>query len=109
MNCNACRFRQTPLMKRKGRSLAELADCIEEYPQKVLSLAVRGKPPLEELPRLFKVMRDCEEALQDVGRIVVRYSGTEPKMRLLVEAREQALVDRWIEELTSTAREEIGV
>jgi phosphoglucosamine mutase len=97
------------LMKRKGRSLAELADCMEEYPQKVLSLAVREKPPLEELPRLFKVMRDCEEALQDVGRIVVRYSGTEPKMRLLVEAREQALVDHWIEELSTTARQEIGV
>jgi phosphoglucosamine mutase len=83
------------VMKQSGKPLAALADCMEEYPQKLTGLKVREKPPISGIPELAAAIVDAEQALAGVGRIVVRYSGTEPKIRILVEARTQALVDRW--------------
>jgi len=83
------------IMKQSGKTLAELAGCMEEYPQRLTSLPVREKPPLETVPALVHVLRDAERALAGEGRIIVRYSGTEPKIRILVEARTEALVEMW--------------
>jgi len=83
------------IMKQSGKTLAELAGCMEEYPQRLTSLPVREKPPLETVPALAHVLRDAERALAGEGRIIVRYSGTEPKIRILVEARTEALVEMW--------------
>ncbi len=83
------------VMKQTGKSLATLAACMEEYPQRLTGLKVREKPPIPEVPALAAAIREAEQALAGVGRIVVRYSGTEPKIRILVEARTQALVDQW--------------
>ena len=68
---------------------------MEEYPQKLTGLKVLEKRPISGIPELAAAIVDAEQALAGVGRIVVRYSGTEPKIRILVEARTQALVDRW--------------
>jgi phosphoglucosamine mutase len=54
------------------------------------------------------VMGQCEEDLGATGRMIVRYSGTENKIRLLVEAKEQAKVDRWITALTEAVHKELG-
>jgi phosphoglucosamine mutase len=95
------------LMQRKGRTLRELADCMREYPHKLVSLRVAEKTPLEQLPRLQAALRRCEAALQGTGRVNLRYSGTENKLRILVEAADQAEVDRWIADLSAVVREEI--
>lgn len=96
------------LMKQTGKPLAQLAACMEEYPQRLVSLRVREKRPIDQLPQTSRALRECEEELCGQGRVVVRYSGTEPKIRVLVEAKREDIVSRWTERLTATVREEIG-
>ena len=96
------------LMRRTGKTVAELAACMTEYPQSLVSFKVREKPPLEKLSRLQAVLAECEVALAGKGRTVVRYSGTEPKIRVLVEAAEEATVEHWRDRLVEAIREEIG-
>jgi phosphoglucosamine mutase len=97
------------LMKQQGKALKELADCMEEYPQKMVSLPVSKKPPLADLPRVSEALKESEEALKNEGRVVLRYSGTEPKVRILVEAREQSLVDEWLATLSDAINAELRV
>ena len=96
-------------MKETGKRLSELAGFMEIFPQKMLSLPVSAKKPLEELPLLTKTIRECEKALDGTGRSIVRYSGTENKIRLLVEAAKSADVDLWLKRLSDAARKEIGI
>lgn len=84
------------VMKEQGATLAELADCMKEYPQELVSLPVREKPPVESVPVLQEAIAKADAAFNGQGRTLVRYSGTEKKIRILVEcvdagcAREQA-------------------
>jgi len=96
------------MMKEEGKTLAQLADCMSEYPQKLVSLKVKEKKPVADVPVLAAAVRACEEDLGSNGRVIVRYSGTEPKIRLLVEAKEAAAVDAWIEKLTQAVAEGLG-
>ncbi|GAB4247032.1 MAG: phosphoglucosamine mutase [Acidobacteriota bacterium] len=96
------------LMKEQNKSLAELASCMTEYPQELISLRVREKRPLEEVPRLTEVMRECELELGERGRVLIRYSGTEKKIRVLVEAEDAGAVHRWIRCFREVVEEELG-
>lgn len=96
------------MMKEEGKTLAQLADCMTEYPQKLVSLKVKEKRPIEEVPVLAAAVRACEAELGTAGRVIVRYSGTEPKIRLLVEAKEETLVDTWIDKLTKAVNAGLG-
>lgn len=97
------------IMKQEGKTLAQLADCMAEYPQKLVSLKVREKKPIHEVAVLSGAIKACEDDLKDAGRVIVRYSGTEPKIRLLVEASESALVEAWIAKLTQAVADGLGV
>ncbi len=96
------------LMKRRQLPLSRLADCLVEYPQRLESLRVAAKPPIVQLSRLSAVMAEAEAALGSQGRILVRYSGTENKLRILVESPDAACTERWAAVLVRTASEEIG-
>jgi phosphoglucosamine mutase len=96
------------LMRQQGASLAELAECMTEYPQQLVSLVVKERRPIENLPTLRRTMAQCAQDLGESGRMIVRYSGTENKIRLLVEARKAAVVDRWIKALTAAVRKDLG-
>lgn len=96
------------LMKRAGSPLSVLADCMHEYPHRLVSLSVREKKPIETLPRLTETLRAAEADLAASGRVNVRYSGTERKIRLLVEAKEQAMVEKWVARLTEAVAAELG-
>jgi phosphoglucosamine mutase len=96
------------LMKQQGASLRDLADCMTEYPQRLLSLPVKSRVPLTTLPTLSDVIKKGEHELGPDGRMVIRYSGTENKIRLLVEARTDALVDRWMRALTDAVGKDLG-
>ena len=97
------------MMKREGKTLAQLADCMTEYPQKLVSIKVKERRPVHEVAVLADAIKACEAELKDAGRVIVRYSGTEPKIRLLVEASDSALVDSWIDKLTQAVAEGLGV
>jgi len=96
------------MMKAEGKTLSQLADCMTEYPQKLVSLKVKEKRPVHEVPVLAEAVRACEAELKEAGRVIVRYSGTESKIRLLVEASEEALVTKWIDALTLAVHEGLG-
>jgi phosphoglucosamine mutase len=72
-------------MLREGRPVSELARCFDPVPQVQLNLAVKEKRPLEELSEVQKAIAAVERALGAEGRVLVRYSGTENKARVLVE------------------------
>lgn len=96
------------LMKRRNATVTELAACMQEYPQQVTSLKVKEKKPLASLPGIQGELAAANLALQGCGRAVLRYSGTEPKIRILIEAREQAMVDLWIARFTRAITAELG-
>ncbi len=94
------------LMKNRQAKLRELAGFMNEFPQKMVNIPVREKIPLAQLPHLSAAMSECLRALDTQGRSVVRYSGTESKMRLLVEAEDEKMVDFWLERLREAVRRE---
>jgi phosphoglucosamine mutase len=97
------------LLKKKGTSLAQLANCMVEYPQQLVSLKVRTRKPIDTLPTLSRVMQEARESLGKQGRLVIRYSGTENKIRLLVEAKSDQAVTRWIKALTQAVHKDLGI
>lgn len=82
-------------MLEKQLPLSTLADFMTEFPQKLTNIPVSAKPPISELPELEEIIAECEKALAPTGRIVVRYSGTENKLRILIESENAGLVDEW--------------
>ncbi len=97
------------VMKEAGQTLSELADCMDEYPQETANLTVKEKQPLEEVPELIATMNEAEETLGEDGRILVRYSGTERKLRVLVEAKNADLAKKQSERIVSAAQRTLGV
>ncbi len=96
------------LMRQTGRPLAELAGFMNVFPQEIRSFGVARKTPFSELSRLPAEIDACREALGESGRTIVRYSGTENKIRILVEAERSDDVRVWIERLSAAAREELN-
>src|SRR3984893_158578 len=84
-----------------------LAD-LKIFPQKILNVRVRSKPPLDTLPEVSNTLREAEKALGNSGRVVLRYSGTEPLARVMVEAERDDDVRRWSDSLASVLRSAIG-
>lgn len=96
------------MMKRRKASLAELANCMSEFPQKLINLPVASKPPIATLPALNQAMAEADAAFGDEGRQLIRYSGTENKIRILVEHRDAATVEEWIGRFIRVVQQELG-
>lgn len=90
-----------------NKTLKQAADFMEVFPQRLEGIMVQEKVPIEEVPALRDAICDCEKALAGSGRTVVRYSGTENKIRILVEAEKQKDVDFWMNKLCDVARQEL--
>jgi len=88
--------------------LDKLVKDLKAYPQTILNVKVRAKPPLESLPEVSRAIDDATRALGASGRVVLRYSGTEPKARVMVEAEHAEDVQRWAERLASAVRSAVG-
>ena len=89
------------IMKAKNSPLSQLAKCWTRFPQLVTNIHVREKRPFEELDNVLKLVAEAEQELKGHGgRVLLRYSGTEPKARLLLEGRESGLATaadiRWL-------------
>lgn len=95
-------------LKESGRPLAELAKFMTVFPQQLKSFAVARKVPLADLTHLPAEIEACGAALGDSGRTIVRYSGTENKIRILVEAESDEDVRIWVERLTVAANRELN-
>lgn len=92
------------VMRRTGRPLSELRKVLTKFPQAQRHLRVSRKPPVESLPAAREAIRAAESSLGGQGRVLVRYSGTEPLVRILVEGADAAR----IESLADTIREALA-
>jgi phosphoglucosamine mutase len=88
--------------------LDELVHGLKVFPQTIVNVQVKSKPPLESLPLVSAAIEKATVALGAAGRVVVRYSGTEPKARVMVEAEHAEDVTLWAETLASAIRAAIG-
>jgi phosphoglucosamine mutase len=88
--------------------LESLVSDLKIFPQKIVNVKVRSKPALESLPEVARALKDAEAALGKSGRVVLRYSGTEPLARVMVEAEHEADVTRWTETLAAALHCSIG-
>ncbi|MFH1058137.1 MAG: phosphoglucosamine mutase [Pseudomonadota bacterium] len=91
-----------------GKPLSELKRIMTKLPQVLINLRVARRTPISEVPGLVKAMRQQEERLGETGRILLRYSGTEPVLRIMVEADDQALMNDVAQALKETAVKELG-
>ncbi len=95
------------LVALKG-SLESLVTGFKDYPQTIVNVKVKSKPPLDSLPEVVKALSDANSALGDNGRIVLRYSGTEQLARVMVEAEHDSDVQRFSHSIASALRSSIG-
>jgi phosphoglucosamine mutase len=91
-----------------GSTLDELTADLVVYPQLLVNVRVKERRPLEELPRVTKEIQACEEELNGSGRILVRYSGTEPLLRVMVEGLEQGQVQRLADRVKVAIHADLG-
>lgn len=96
------------IMHESGQPLSKLADCLKKYPQAQRNLVVKSKPPLEELSGVAKLVREIEKELSGQGRVLLRYSGTEPKIRLLIEGRDANQIDNQADRIAAEIKAAIG-
>ena len=96
------------LKARDGRPLSAMLAPFRRYPQVLLNVRVAKKLAFESLPAVVDAARDVEQRLGDDGRLVLRYSGTEPLARIMIEGPEQGLIDGLAGELATAIREELG-
>jgi phosphoglucosamine mutase len=95
-------------MSVSGRTLADLASELTTYPQVLLNLRVERKVDLKTIPGVAAVMSAVESRLAGNGRLLVRYSGTEPLLRVMLEGKDAAEIERWGQEIIDAVKQHIG-
>ncbi len=96
------------VMLREGKPLSELARCFTPAPQLLRNLAVREKRPLSELAGVQRAIAAAEAALGEEGRVLVRFSGTENKVRVLVEGPDASVLDARAGSIIDELRKALG-
>ncbi|HEY6362950.1 MAG TPA: phosphoglucosamine mutase [Vicinamibacterales bacterium] len=95
-------------MSATGRTLADLASELTTYPQVLMNLRVERKVDLKTIPEVAAVMASVESRLAGSGRLLVRYSGTEPLLRVMLEGKDQAEIRRWGQEIIEAVKQHVG-
>jgi phosphoglucosamine mutase len=97
------------IIVRKQKPLSELLADFVRFPQKLVNINVTQKVPLDTLPSVTAIIKSKEEDLKGCGRVLVRYSGTENKVRVMVEAESEDQCRRHVADIASVIEREIGV
>ncbi len=93
---------------RTGQGLDELTADLEIYPQRLKNVRVSRRKPLADLPEVAREIRECEAAFAGAGRVLVRFSGTEPLARVMVEGPDLARVEDFTSRIASAIQKELG-
>jgi phosphoglucosamine mutase len=96
------------IMMDTGKRLSELRKVCTKFPQVVVSFRVKDKPAWETLPDVMQLVKETEKALGDKGRVLLRYSGTEPKARLLIEGPDGEQIKSFADKIAGQIKEKIG-
>jgi len=96
------------VMRETGRKLSELRRVMRRYPQVLVNVPVREKPPIDSLAGVQAAIREAEQALGDEGRVLVRYSGTEYVARVMVEGREEREIKDHADRIADAFRAALG-
>ncbi|MEE8130918.1 MAG: phosphoglucosamine mutase, partial [Vicinamibacterales bacterium] len=96
------------IMAETNRDLADLASDLTAYPQVLVNIPVRQKEDLRSVPEVAAALATVEKRLAGQGRLLVRYSGTEPLLRVMIEGQDQPTIDRWAQEIAEKVREHLG-
>jgi phosphoglucosamine mutase len=96
------------VMAESGRPLADLASQLVTYPQVLVNVRVRTKQELKSVPAIAAAMDRVEQQLHGEGRLLVRYSGTEPLLRVMIEGKDQQQIQRWAADIARTVKEHLG-
>ncbi len=97
------------ILARSGKKLSELAAGFHRYPQVMVNIEVSQKKPLEDLPTVKTAIADVESTLAGRGRVLIRYSGTELKARVMVEGEDEAQVRGHANELAEVLRAALAI
>ena len=104
--CTALNVLRT--MALTGRTLADLASDLTSYPQVLLNVGVREKADLNAIPAIQSVIRRVDSRLEGEGRLLVRYSGTEPLLRVMIEGKDAEEIQAWAQEIVDVVRQYLG-
>ena len=96
------------IMHETAQPLSKLKKCLKKYPQAQRNLVVKSKPPIEDLREVVKLRDEVERELAGKGRVLLRYSGTESKIRLLIEGRELDKIDQHANRIADAIQTAIG-
>ena len=97
------------LIARSKKSIEELTADLKVFPQVIVNVKVRERKPLESIPSVAQAIRAAEEELRDTGRVVIRYSGTEPLARVMIEAESEVAMRQHTSAIADAIRAELGV
>ncbi len=95
-------------MRRKGRLLSELTADFVRYPQILVNVPVAEKKPIEDLAEVSRLVEKIESALSERGRVLVRYSGTEPLARIMVEGDDEKQIRGYAHDLAEALGRALG-
>jgi len=95
-------------VKVSGRPLAELAKLMTLFPQVMINVKVKEKPEIASVPEIERIIKQVEKKLEDKGRVLVRYSGTEPVCRVMVEGEDQETIQQYAEEIAGLIEKRLG-
>jgi len=101
-------LRLCSVMSDQGKPLSELSRIVTLYPQALINVAVRSKPPLASIPEIASVTRAVETELGNRGRVLVRYSGTQPMCRVMVEGPDDAVTRSSCARIADTVKAHLG-
>jgi phosphoglucosamine mutase len=93
---------------REKATLDVLAADLTVFPQLLVNIRVKERRPLDQLPEVVNEIRACETALNGMGRVLVRFSGTEPLARVMVEGPDAVQVESWAGRIADAIRAELG-
>jgi phosphoglucosamine mutase len=96
------------VMAESGRELADLAAEYVRYPQVLVNVRVRDRQDYLLVPEIASLVAETEQRLAGQGRLLIRYSGTEPLLRIMIEGRDQGEIDGWAHAIADVARAHLG-
>jgi phosphoglucosamine mutase len=96
------------VMADTGRELADLAAQLVTYPQVLVNVRVRERKDLRTVPAIAEALDRVEQRLHGEGRLLVRYSGTEPLLRVMLEGKNQQEIHGWANEIADTVKQHLG-